>query len=127
MNYMLYHRKTFSIAVHGVTFVLDGLLWMLYFHHLLRDILWWKYGFVFFLTIVQSLTYSDIWIRHYLMYVHSTYVVLSIIVSQLIDQYELTFPVISIVLIVNAILRVISHIPEKLPIHFFEYVVKETI
>jgi hypothetical protein len=122
MNYILYHRQTLSIAVHGSTFVLDGLLWMLYFHHLLSDVLWWRYCFIFALCVTQALTYSDLWIRTYIIIVHTVYLAVSVFTTRYIDQYVWSFPIVSCLLIFNAIARVISHIPEPLPIHFFGYV-----
>jgi hypothetical protein len=122
MNYILYHRKKISIYVHGSTFILDGVLWMLYFHYLLQDVLWWRYFFIFCLCVGQALTYSDLWIRRYLIAVHVCYLIVGVVTARMISHYEWYFPTVSWLLILNAFARVLSHIPEKLPIHFFGYV-----
>jgi hypothetical protein len=119
MNYVLYHRKNFAITAHGATFVLDGLLWMMYFHHLLQGVFAWEYCFVFFLALVQAFTFSDMFIRWYLFFVQVGYLAVNFAVTQFTDKYEFSFAAVSWVLLLNAIIRVASHLPEDLPIHFF--------
>ncbi|KAL0484719.1 hypothetical protein AKO1_011636 [Acrasis kona] len=123
VNYIIYHEKKFSIVVHAITFLMDAVLWTIYFHHLLVDVPVWAYCFLFSLTSFQILTYDDNKLKIVLILINLTLVAVGdLLYTLLLLPYlsrEPTFGIVSILLFVNAFLRAVSHIPERLPINYY--------
>ncbi|KAL0476601.1 hypothetical protein AKO1_006091 [Acrasis kona] len=123
VNYIVYHEKPLSIIVHAVTFLMDIVLWTIYFHHLLSEVPFWAYNFLFVVTFIQVLTFEDDKLKFTLLLINFTLMAWGeFMYSFLLLPYiprDLTFGAVSIMLFLNAFLRVISHIPERIPINFY--------
>jgi hypothetical protein len=93
---------------------------MMYFHYLLINVAVWKYCFVFFLTLMQALTFSDIAVRAFVIVVHVAYFGLNgVLTKYAFTVSEEVFAGISWGILIGAVIRVFSHFPEDLPIGFF--------
>jgi hypothetical protein len=121
VHYILYHRGLVSQVVHAITFVIDCILWTTYFHYLLRDNLAWAYFFIFGVCAVQALTFEDVALKITLVACSLVLALISAVTYELLmfvvpDGLFLGY--ISLLLLLNAVLRVVSHFPEALPIDF---------
>jgi hypothetical protein len=122
VNYYLYHTRFLAIAVHGATILLDCVLWTMYFHHLLHGNAWWAFCFVFYMCLLQALTFDDLKLKITLIAIEG------LIIGGAGTLYhfylEHTYPSgplfghVSLFLLLNALARVISHMPEPLPIDY---------
>jgi len=122
MNYYLYHTKAFAIITHGVTIIMDCLLWTMYFHYLLHSNPVWSFSFIFFMGLLQALTFDNTKLK-------ITLITLELILvgaANYLYHYYLeahypssaVFGHVSLFLLLNALARVISHAPEPLPIDY---------
>jgi len=122
VNYYLYHTKVFAILTHGATIILDCLLWTVYFHHLLHNNPWWSFCFIFYMCLLQALTFDDVKLKITLITIEAALIGGAGLVYhyylERIFPSDAVFGNVSLLLFLNALARVISHMPEPLPIDY---------
>jgi len=122
VNYYLYHTKLFAIITHGLTILVDCLLWTMYFHHLLHNNPWWSFCFIFYMCLLQALTFDDVKLKITLIVIEGAMIggagLLYHFYLERIYPADAVFGHVSLLLLLNAFARVISHMPEPLPIDY---------
>jgi len=119
VNYYIYHTKFFAIAVHAVTLLMDTILWTTYLHHLLRHNLWWAFLFQLYMCSLQALAFDSVALKTALIASEAVLVGLAgLFYQHFLSHYPDLFAYTGILLILNALARVISHMPEPLPMDY---------
>jgi hypothetical protein len=112
----------FAIITHGITILADALLWTMYFHYLLLQNPVWAFCFIFFMCLLQALTFDSVSLKIYLITIEGLLIGTAGVVYHfyLSEKYpsDGVFGHVSLWLLVNAFARVISHMPEPLPIDY---------
>lgn len=122
VNYYLYHQRLFAILVHGITILIDTFLWTMYFHHLLHNNPWWSFWFIYYMCILQTLTFDNVKLKITLVVLEGLIVASAGIAYHWYLEPHFSdkslFGYSSLLLFLNAFARVISHMPEPLPIDY---------
>lgn len=122
MLYYLYHQSIFSNVVHIATIISDTLLWTMYTHFLFESSPRWSFSVLFILCLLQALTFSNVKLKVILISVEMVLVGGSGLLYHYYLQAwypsDVVFGHVSLLLILNAVARCISHLPEELPINF---------
>jgi hypothetical protein len=121
VNYILYHKGVISQVVHGLTFIIDAVLWSIYFHCMLEGHSLWGYLFIFFACMIQTLTFDDVRLKITLILFSIVLLGVSAVayhVLRAITPDRLTTGYISVALLINATCRVVSHFSEDIPIDY---------
>lgn len=118
----LYHQTTFCTFVHILTIVADSLLWTMYALCLFEQSPICSFIVILFLCVVQVLTFSNIKLKVAIIVIEIILVGSAVLLyHKFVIAYGLTnmfFGRISLILLLNALLRVFSHFFEELPINF---------
>jgi len=119
VNYYLYHTQFLAIAVHGITILIDCLLWTIYFHHILQHNLWWAFLFQFYMCCLQALTFDSAALKFALIAIELVMIgSAGLIYEYFKNSVPDIFAYTGICLFGTAMARVLSHWPEPLPIDY---------